>query len=218
MNCQEMEVLLCDYMDGILDAAARQAADQHLAGCPDCATLLRDCTAAVAFLGNVPDVEPPADLITRILYHSPAGPEPVQAKAEGPGASSGILHWVRGLLQPILQPRFAMGMAMTILSFSMVGRIAGVQQRQLTMADLDPVKVWATFDDTLHRGYDRAVKYYENLRLVYEIQARLKEWSAQEDEFRRSQATGTVLTPDAREDSKEGQPSGDGNPPGELKP
>ena len=217
MNCQEMEVLICEYIDGVLEGEALQTVESHLAGCPDCAALLQDCKAAVAFLETVPGVEPPAELITRILYHSPAGPEPVQLKTAGWAANTGIAGWLRGLFQPLLQPRFAMGMAMTILSFSMVGRIAGVQQRQLTMADLDPVKVWAAFDDTLHRGYDRAVKYYENLRLVYEIQARLKEWSAQEDEFRRSQATGAVISPREQE-VQEALPVKPVNPSGEIKP
>ena len=34
--------------------------------------------------------------------------------------------------------------------------------------------------------YDRAVKYYENLRLVYEVQTRLREWTAQEEEDRKA--------------------------------
>ena len=85
------------------------------------------------------------------------------------------------LLQPVLQPRFAMGMAMTILSFSMLARLGGINVRQLKMSDLDPAKVWETVDDRVQRTWSRAVKFYENLRLVYEVRSRLNELTAQEE-------------------------------------
>jgi hypothetical protein len=45
---------------------------------------------------------------------------------------------------------------------------------------LDPVKVWQGIDDHSHRIYDRAMKYYDNLRLVIEIQSRLQEFTDQD--------------------------------------
>ena len=69
---------------------------------------------------------------------------------------------------------------MTILSFSMLARFAHIEPRQLRPSDLDPVKVWQGIDDHSHRVYDRAMKYYDNLRLVIEIQSRLKEWTDQD--------------------------------------
>ena len=79
-----------------------------------------------------------------------------------------------GFFQGWLQPRYVMGMAMTILSFSMLARFAHIEPRQLRPSDLDPVKVWQGIDDHSHRVYDRAMKYYDNLRLVIEIQSRLQ--------------------------------------------
>ena len=78
-----------------------------------------------------------------------------------------------------MQPRLAMGMAMTILSFSMLGRFTA-PVKQLRPSDLDPVKVWAAVEDKSHRVWDRTLKYYESLRVVYEIQSRLKDLSDQE--------------------------------------
>ncbi len=180
MKCQQIEILLCDYVEGSLDQAGRQAVESHLPHCPSCAELARDSAAALAFLENIDAVEPPAELITSILFRSPAGVEPVTV----PSRSQGILAWLKGIFQPVLQPKFAMGMAMTILSFSMIGRLAGIEQRPLTAADLNPVKIWSETDVKVQRAWDRAVKYYENLRLVYEIQNRLQEWSAQEEQAR----------------------------------
>jgi len=105
----------------------------------------------------------------------------------GPGAVAERLtsdlsrSWAKrifgGFFQSWLQPRYVMGMAMTILSFSMLARFAHIEPRQLRPSDLDPVKVWQGIDDHSHRVYDRAMKYYDNLRLVIEIQSRLQEWT-----------------------------------------
>ena len=83
-----------------------------------------------------------------------------------------------------------MGMAMTILSFSMLARFAHIEPRQLRPSDLDPVKVWQGIDDHSHRVYDRAMKYYDNLRLVIEIQSRLREWTDQDPSQNAAAAPG----------------------------
>jgi len=203
MKCAELEILICDYVDGTLDQAGRAGVELHLAGCAACAELARDSAAAAAFLARVEPVEAPAELVTRILYRAPGGADPAVPASQAARPRVGIKKWLLGWLEPVLQPRFAMGMAMTILSFSMVGRIVGLEQRQLRMEDLNPARVWAAIDDKLHRGYDRAVKYYENLRLVYEIQTRLQEWSAQEEELRRP--SGSVIEPAGSAGNSEGQ-------------
>jgi hypothetical protein len=118
-------------------------------------------------------VEPPAELLTRILHEIPHGR---QRRDDRPS------WWRRlfgGWVESVLQPRYAMGMAMTILSFSMLARFTGIEPRQLNPQDLDPVKIWQLIDDRTHRIWDRAVKYYDNLRLVIEVQSQLKEWTDQ---------------------------------------
>jgi len=174
MKCANLEALLCDYLDGTLPAGQRTEFEQHLARCAACAELARDASAAVAFLEGVPKIEPPPELITRILYALPAAREARRQASPGLGSFCGRLF------RPMLQPRFAMGFALTILSFSMLGKFAGISLRQLTPADLNPVKLWQALDDRLHRAWDRSVKFYESLRLVYEIQTRLRELTDQE--------------------------------------
>ena len=199
MKCADVEVLLCEYVDGTLPAAERRQVEAHLAACVPCAESARDAAAAMAFVSNVAEVEVPPELVTRILYRTQTEPEPAAGK---PVVRPG---WFARLFQPVLQPRFAMGMAMTILSFSMIGQFAGVPGKTITADDMHPARVWAAFDTKVHRIYDRAVKYYENLRLVYEIQTRLNEWSAQEQEERRNQSGGQILEPSARPPAKEGE-------------
>ena len=83
-----------------------------------------------------------------------------------------------------------MGFAMTVLSFSMLGRLAGIHRVSCGPADLDPVNVWQSIDDHAHRAWARAVKHYENLRLVYEIQTSLRDWTNRKSRRRRA-AQGT---------------------------
>jgi hypothetical protein len=193
MTCAEFEILLCDYLDGTLEPARAAQVETHQRECPGCAEFARDVTSAVAFIGRVAEVEPPADLLTKITFEIPAG-----------GVRKGPRAWLTGWLQPVLQPRFAMGMAMTILSFSMLGRFAGLDTtRQLKPSDLQPANVWATVEDKAHRTWERAVKYYENLRLVYEVQTRLQEWTTQEEEDRKGRAGEEPGVPGLKQEGKE---------------
>ncbi|MEO8025629.1 MAG: hypothetical protein ABI823_04120 [Bryobacteraceae bacterium] len=173
MNCAEFDNLLCDYVDQTLHGEQKSACAQHIAECAECAELAKDCLAAAGFLERVAAVEPPPELVTRILFDVTSGRATAQFK------QSPVRRLFGRWLEPILQPRFAMGMAMTVLSFAMLGRFSGIQVRQLKPSDLDPVKVWGALDDKAHRTWERGVKYYESLKLVYDIQTRLKDWGDQ---------------------------------------
>jgi anti-sigma factor RsiW len=172
MNCAEIELLICDYVDGTLAAAQKAEVERHLSGCTACAELARDSAAAVTFMQSAADVEPPPELITKILFDAPWAKDKQKSKSR---------EWFRALLSPILHPKFAMGMAMTILSLSMLARyVAPV--RQLRPADLKPTEVWAGIEGRAVRTWARTMKFYENLKIVYQIQTTLKEWQQQTEE------------------------------------
>ncbi len=175
MTCANLEIALCDYLDGTLTAAERADVERHLSECAACAELARDAGAALAFLERVADVEPPPELVTRMF----AIPGMREARAS---VRTGIRGWFRNLVQPILQPRMVMGLSLTILFFGMMARCAGIPGRQLTPADLNPSRVWTGLEDRAQRGWERSVKFYENLRFVYQIQSRLREWREQQDQ------------------------------------
>jgi len=176
MNCSELETLLCDYLDGTLSPAQQAQVERHLAQCPACTEAAQDAKAVTALAGAAAKVEPPTELVTRILYDLASRHERVLEKRQGPWAVLGHLMW------PILQPRFAMGMAMTVLSFSMLARVAGIDVRQLSVSDLNPVKIWRTVDNRVYRTWTRGVQFYDSLKIVYEIRSRLGELTSEEDE------------------------------------
>jgi anti-sigma factor RsiW len=153
MTCTEFEILLADYLDGTLPAAEKSAVEEHRDACASCAELASDAAGAMAFIERAATVDPPPAMVNRILFEVTSG------------ASRSVIKpsWFERLLGRragfILQPRFAMGMAMAVISVAMVGRF------------------WGAAESGVARSWDRAVKGYENLQLVYEVQTQLEEWS-----------------------------------------
>jgi len=164
MQCSEFEICLCDYLDERLEAAARIELEQHAAHCQFCTALLADSKALAGFWGQVEQVEEPRELITDILFRTR------QARAGWAAGASGWRAW----FQPLLQPRFVMGMAMTILSVSMFYRVAGGPVRQLQAADLNPSKIWRGVESHAIQLWGRGQRLYQNLRFLYEIAGQLR--------------------------------------------
>jgi hypothetical protein len=189
MKCSDLEILICNYVDGTVSEAERATVELHLASCEACREMVADCRAALSFIERVEEVVPPPALVNKILFE-------VRNGAGDPVAKRGVLAWVRRLFEPLLQPKFAMGMAMTILSFSMLGRFAGVPVRNLKPSDLEPARVWATMEDKAVRGWERAKKYYESLRVVYEIQQTLNDWNQSNEDPRTAGGAAAPATPD----------------------
>jgi Putative zinc-finger len=167
-DCQACEAALCDYIDGTLAQDLREQIEDHLANCQMCHAYLVDVQDALGVLGKAEEVAPPPVLVNRILFQIPA-------------KESGLRGWLGRFFEPMRQPRFVMGAMMTVLSLAMMSRCAGVPNRALTQSDIDPVKIWSAFDDRVHRTWDRGVKAYENIRLVYEIRTRVHDWRQQEE-------------------------------------
>ncbi|MBI1355651.1 MAG: hypothetical protein GC160_15035 [Acidobacteria bacterium] len=115
MKCRELDVLLCEYLDDALDAEQRREVEEHLLGCPDCREARDEADFALSALRSAPLVEPPPQLIADII-HDTIG---VGAGALAP-AGGGLLGFLRPIFNPFLEPRFVMGMAMTVVSFSML--------------------------------------------------------------------------------------------------
>jgi Putative zinc-finger len=182
MTCGDLEILLSDYMEGTLGSEQAGALEAHLADCPGCTELARDARLAISVIERTADVEPPPELLTRILNETGSGRHGTL------GRDRGFRSWLGRVLAPVLQPRLVMGMALTILSFSMMARWAGISPRQLRPGDMDPKKIWASLDDRAIRAWARSVKFYEDIKFVYEIQSRLRDWTEQQEEEDRNAA------------------------------
>jgi hypothetical protein len=174
MSCADIELLICDYVDGTLPAAQKAEVERHLAECPACAELAQDSAAAVGFIARAEEVAPPPELVTKILFEAPWR----KNKSAVEGLRGRLAAWLR----PVLQPKFVMGAAMTILSFSLLSR--STPFHKLDKSDLEPKKVWVGLENRVMDAWDRTVKFYDNLKFVYQIQTTLREWQQQDEEQR----------------------------------
>jgi hypothetical protein len=171
MNCADAEILICDY--ATLSSAERFELERHLGDCRACTELARDSAAALAFMERVADVEPPPVLVNRILFE--------QRWKQQASRTAGVRAWIHKITQPVLQPKFAMSMAITILSLAWLVKYVA-PARPITAADFNPVRVWQSVDDRAYRGWQRTVKFYDSIKFVYQVRARLQEWNQQQDE------------------------------------
>lgn len=173
MNCADVEILICDYVDGTLAPSALAQVERHLAECRNCSELARDSAEAVRFIERVADVEAPQELISRILFDPPWHRHPS-------GRFALAFH-------ALLQPRFAMGMALTVLSVAMIMP----RMRNFQPSDLSPAAVWAGIEGRADRLWARSQKYYDNLKFIYQIRATLRDWQQRAQETSEPRGSGS---------------------------
>jgi hypothetical protein len=78
---------------------------------------------------------------------------------------------LRAIGQTMLQPRLAMTAAMAFFSIALTLNLTGVHLNELKASDLKPANLERSFSD----ANARAVRYYENLRVVYELESRVRD-------------------------------------------
>ena len=118
---------------------------------------------------SLAEIDPPANLIPNIL----AATTGIQSTHK---ATSPLREWMEAsIFAPVMaivkQPRFAMSFGMAFFSLSVGLNVAGVKVSDVRHVDLRPSAVRRTYYETS----GKIAKYYENLRVVYEFEARVRE-------------------------------------------
>lgn len=179
MNCAEFEALLAEALDDVLAPAVRERFDAHRTECADCGPLYADTAAGLSWMKSLEEVAPPRNLVHNILIATSGQEKPQVAAAEGESAWSGMREWMRPALFPLYaavrQPRFAMSAAMAFFSVSLMMQVTGVKLADLRRLDLRPSALQSSAVRNYNETSSKVVKYYENIRLVYEIQTRMQE-------------------------------------------
>jgi hypothetical protein len=176
MQCGDFDALLIDALDGTLTGPKLEGFQAHARACAVCGPLLAEADAGRRWLKSMAEIEPPANLVHNILIAT-TGQERTQAVRDESGASwsSRIAGWLRPVFAPVLaisrQPRFAMSFGMAFFSLSISLSLAGVKVSDVKQVDLRPSAIKRTYYETS----GRVVKYYENIRFVYEIESRMRE-------------------------------------------
>jgi hypothetical protein len=180
MQCNEFDALLSDALDGMLTGTVLDRFQAHARSCQTCGPLLAEAEAGRNWLKDLAEVDPPANLVANILA-STTGVETQRLRATvrvQPQVSwlERAPAWLFGSLEPIWatvrQPRFAMSFGMAFFALSVGLTVAGVKPADFRQISLRPTAIRRTYYET----QARVVRYYENARIVYDLQSRLREF------------------------------------------
>jgi len=182
MTHLEIETLASDYLEGLLDSSLRAALEAHVAGCAPCRELIGDVRHALELCRAAEDLEPKPWLVSKILLGTIGRRNPTW------------LDRIAAYVRPVLQPRVAYPIAMTVFTFSIIVNAAGLNLRSLRFEDLNPRTWVGRANRQGHLMYARAEKFYYDLRVVYEIESRFRQLSGptqgQEEETPKPAAPG----------------------------
>ncbi|HWG19067.1 MAG TPA: zf-HC2 domain-containing protein [Terracidiphilus sp.] len=192
--CGQWETLLADALDGQLRAEDEATFSTHMAACAACTALFEEARRGrewLDFLSAEPEV--PADLLDRILAQTGPG----QAAGYGlvadqhgtaavvggvplrKGRMSSVPAWQRpgfmGYIRRFAEPRLMMTVAMAFFSIALTLNMTGVRLSQLRLADLKPTSVRSFMERRITMASTPLIRYYDHLRLVYEVQSRVRE-------------------------------------------
>lgn len=191
MTHLEVENLASDYLEGQMDQARRAEVEEHLAKCTPCREIVSDVRLAIQTCRSAEEMMPPPWLVSRIRLAT-MGEE-----------RTGVVEQVNALLQAIRQPRVAYAVAMTLFSVSLIVNVAGLNLRNIRMADLNPATWVYRANRAGHLLYARAEKFYDDLRIVYEIESRFR--GAQSETDHQDKQTGKPAPSQVRPSSTAGR-------------
>jgi putative zinc finger protein len=179
LSCTEFDALLTDALDGVLGAASQQRFDAHRQQCATCGPLFREAEAGMSWLHTLEEASPPANLVHNILAATTIQTSAAIAAAPKLGWKQRLSEVWADVLAPfralVAQPRMAMTGAMALFSVSLSLNLAGVKLGDLRHMDLRPSALREQVTMKYYETTSRVVKYYENIRLVYEVESRLQE-------------------------------------------
>jgi hypothetical protein len=180
MQCHEFDALLTEALDGLLSGEKLNSFQSHMRSCAACGPLFAEIEAGRNWLKELTEVEPSAGLVENILA-STTGIATDRLRAPLPSKQPRVSWlekaqaWASGMFEPfwatVRQPRFAMSFGMAFFSLSVALSVAGVKPSDLRQVSLRPAAIRHTYYST----QARVVRYYENIRFVYEVESRVRE-------------------------------------------
>ena len=163
-TCDQIEARLSDYLDGLLQSSERAAFESHADSCPQCTPLLVSVRNLVGEMHATEQVEEPSRLVYAILD-----------KTLGPRETVTGWQAFRNFLAGLATPKFAYGTASVFATLLILLYAMGFSFSKPKLADLQPANVYRTAHRSAHRVLARSLKYFGDLRVVYEIQSRLRQ-------------------------------------------
>ena len=180
IECSQFETLLSEALDGQLSGSRKQSFEAHGRVCAVCGPLLADAVAGRQWMKSLEEVEPPPHLLHNILA-STSGISSTRLRVATPergkaGVGERLRQWWDSFITPtaafVRQPRFVMSFGMIFFSFSLILSTAGVKAADVANINLRPSALKRTYYTT----QGKVIKFYENIRVVYEFESRVREF------------------------------------------
>jgi Putative zinc-finger len=187
-TCDQLESRLSDYLEGLLDGSERAEFETHARECAGCAPLMDNVRSLMSEMHSAEQLEVPSELVNRILDHT-----------LGPRERVTFWQAVQNFLRGLVTPKFAYGAASVTATLFILLSASGLSWRKPKLADMSPSNVARNIDRQFHLRKAQAVKYVSDLRVVYEIQSRLRQDDNQ------LQPVPQETTPKSNQDNRPGK-------------
>jgi hypothetical protein len=181
--CGHWETLLADALDGLLRPEDEATFTSHMSTCKACTALFEESRRGREWLEFLsPDPEIPEGLLDKIL--AATGPGQVAGygivAAEGAAALPVMPVWQQkpgfmGRIRRFAEPRLMMTVAMAFFSIALTLNLTGVRLSDLRLSDLRPSALRMVMERQLTVASTPIIRYYDHLRLVYEVQSRIRD-------------------------------------------
>ena len=217
LSCEAWEQMLTDALDGTLSASDAEAFAAHSKSCgAGCGELLEEAKRGgewLRFLRETP--EAPEGLLEKILVGTSGLPD-APPLAVGGAVAIPRQPWLGvsvGMLQRhVAESRILMTLAMAFFSIALTLNLTGVRLNQLKLSDLRPSALALSVSYHYHSISTPLVRYYSNLRIVYELESRVNEMMPKNNSAPAAQPT-TQQQPQEQPQQKP-QPKSSGKPGG----
>jgi hypothetical protein len=206
LRCDECENLIADAIDGTLSAADAAALERHQAECVQCTQLFKETEQGknwMQYLTEEPEI--PEGLFEKILARTsqPSQQGVVSGAVVPIRPQPARTAWYRNplpALRQVFEPRLLMTAAMAFFSIALTLNLTGIKLTEMHASDLRPSRMKATLTRQYYSTNEQVMKYYENLRVVYEMEARVRE-------LRRSSEQTPTPQNNAKPPVRDGSPS-----------
>ncbi|HEY2470038.1 MAG TPA: hypothetical protein VGI45_19715 [Terracidiphilus sp.] len=179
--CGLWETLLADALDGLLRPEDEVTFSSHMAVCSACTALFEEARQGREWLEFLsPEPEVPEGLLDKILAQTgPGRTSEYKLATAGNVVPMAIPAWQKpglmGRIRRFAEPRLLMTAAMAFFSIALTLNMTGVKLTGLKFSDLRPTAVRSFMERRLTMASTPIIRYYDHLRLVYEVESRMKE-------------------------------------------
>ena len=177
-GCARWEAAVADLLEGVITSEEEQALREHAAGCAHCDSLLRDAAQGrewVRMLHDAP-LPVPEELLGKILARTAAQGAPRMDETLGDtGAHAIVLPHPAFFTHGQREARVLMTAAMAVFSIALTLSLAGVRWADLNAAIHSPSSLGVSASRQFFDAKKQAVSFYDNLRLVREVEATVQD-------------------------------------------